>query len=521
MTESETFAFGRFRLSVGRRELSSHGLPVPLGSRAFDLLLALLRRHGQLLSKDELMTEVWPDTVVEENNLQVQISALRKILREDAETSRYLLTVPGRGYRFVAAVEREPSPFPLPGQIGSPAPMALPDKPSIAVLPFTNMSGDSEQDYFADGIVEDIITALTRFPSLFVIARNSSFTYKGRAVDIKQVGRELGVRYVLEGSVRKAGNRVRITGQLVQAETGTHVWAERQDRDLDDIFALQDEMSAGIVGALVPSLQAAEIERARGKPPENLDAYDLYLRALPAFYSITREGNDQALQWLARALTFDSSFVSALILLENCWAMRFTHGWSPVEQALAESIRYARLAVQLDPDNAEALATLARRTAHIERKFEEGMSLAERAVAANPNSAYAWRYGGWAFIHSGRSQTALTHFERALRLSPRDPRSNDSWTGIAVALIQLERDQEAVAAARKAVQHNDNSAPAQRALASALALAGQSDEAKKVLRSALELDPGCSLNILNKLFAFQEKARARYHQGLRQAGMPE
>ena len=333
MPDSETFTFGPFRLLGRQRQLLSRGVPVPLGSRAFDLLFALVKRQGRLATKDELMAEVWLGTLVEENNLQVQISALRKVLDEDAE-GRYLLTVPGRGYRFVAPVEREKTKA-APAEPAS-SPMPLPDKPSIAVLPFTNMSGDAEQEYFADGIVEDITTALSRFPSLFVIARNSSFTYKGRAVDMRQVGHELGVRYILEGSVRKVGRRVRITGQLVQAEAGTHVWAERYDRDFGDIFALQDEMTASIVGALVPSLQRAEMERARTKPPESLDAYELYLRAMAALNTWTKGGNDQALQFLEQALAIDPNFVAAVILAENCWERRYVQGWSPVAEALAE-----------------------------------------------------------------------------------------------------------------------------------------------------------------------------------------
>jgi TolB-like protein/Tfp pilus assembly protein PilF len=524
MTETETFIFGPFSLSVARREVRCRGDLVQLGSRAFDLLLALVTRQGQLATKHELIAAVWPDTVVDENNLTVQISALRKVLGEEGETSRYLLTIPGRGYRFVAQVERGSSDGgpdgSSPTQTGA-ATLPLPNKPSIAVLPFTNMSGELEQDYFADGIVEEIITALARFPALFVIARNSTFTYKGREVDIKQVGRDLGVRYVLEGSVRKDRNRVRVTGQLVQSDTGAHVWAQRYEGGLDDIFALQDEMTASIVGALVPSLQRAEIDRARSMPPGNLDAYVLYLRALAAFYTWTRVGNDQALQLLEQAMTLDPNYAAAAILAENCWVNRFTQGWSPVPEAITQSTRYARLAVQLDPDNADALAILARRTSAINQDYEEAMSLAERAVAINPNSAYAWRNGGFAFAFSGQAERALTYFERALRLNPRDPRAHDTWIGMALALIQLERDAEAIAAARKAIQHHPTFAGAWRMLAASLALAGRRDEASAALRRVLELDPTCSLATMYLRFGHSERARARFYDGLRKAGMPE
>lgn len=511
-----TFAFGPFWVSAERREVLCSGVPVQLGSRAFDLLVALLRREGQLVTKDELMAEVWPDTVVEENNLKVQISALRKVLEQKGVSERCLVTIPGRGYRFTASVTRGHTGFADAG-----APLPLPNKPSIAVLPFTNMSGDSGQEYFADGVVEDITTALTRFPSLFVIARNSSFTYKGRAVDIKQVGRELGVRYVLEGSVRRVKNRVRITGQLVETEMGAHLWAERYDRDLGDIFALQDEMTTSIVGALVPSLQRAEIERAQRTAPSSFDAYDLYLRALAGYYLLTREGNDNALHLLEQALLLDSKLVAAIILVEGCWGIRFAQGWSPPAEAHAQSMRYARLAVQLDPDNADALATLARRLASIEGDHDQAVALAERAVARNPNSAYAWRQSARAFVFAGLPEKALSHYESAMRLNPRDPRVEEAWSGIALALIQLQRDNEAIVAARSALRTAPNSAPAWRALTAALALTGQLDEARACIHRLQEIDPTCSVTNIASRFAFTPKARARYFKGLRKAGMAE
>ena len=526
MRDTEGFRFGPFHLVPGRRELLLNGAPVQVGTRAFDLLLALVKRKGELATKDQLMAEVWPGTIVEENNLQVQMSALRKVLGGEASTSRCLQTVPGRGYRFVGAVQAD-----VPAAAGGDGPAAkvydgeeppaLPDKPSIAVLPFTNMSDDRDQEYFADGICEDIITALARFPSLFVIARNSSFTYKARTVDVKQIGRELGVRYVLEGSVRKAGKHLRLTGQLVQADNGMHVWAERYDGDLNDIFALQDEMTASVVGAVVPSLQNAEIERARRKPAGSLDAYDLHLRALPKFYAQDRESNRQALQLAEQALRLDPNFVAALILAENCWSLMANQGWLPAPQTQPEVMRYARRAVQIDKDNAEALATLARRTAGIERDYEEAVSLAERAVALNPNSAFAWRQSGYALVYCGRPEPALAFLQRAIRLSPRDPRAEDCWTGIALALIQLERDTEAAAAARKAVQANPNSASTWRAFAAALALTGHLDEARTAMRRLLAIDPTCSLTVMAVRQGYTDKAKARYFDGMRRAGLPD
>jgi adenylate cyclase len=280
-------------------------------------------------------------------------------------------------------------------------------------------------------------------------------------------------------------------------------------------------MTASIVGALVPSLQRAEIERARTKPPGSLDTYDLYLRALAAFYTRTREGNDQALQLLERAMALDPAYAAAAILTENCWVTRHVQGWSPVPEAITQSIRFARLAVRLDPDNADAIAILARRTSAINQDYEEAMSLAEQAVAINPNSAYAWRNSGFAYAFAGRAEQALRYFERALRLNPRDPRAHDTLIGMALALIQLERDEEGIATARKAIQQHPTFAGAWRMLAASLALAGRLDEARAALNRVLELDPTCSLGTMFLRFGHSEKARARFYDGLRKAGMPD
>jgi TolB-like protein/tetratricopeptide (TPR) repeat protein len=525
MTNADVFEFGPFRLLLHRRELLLHGRPVSLGPRAFDLLTALVHRPGDLVTKDELLSEVWPGTAVEENNLHVQASAVRKALANGDPNGRYMMTVAGRGYRFVAPVTRLAEGAPLNGGLDLAADAvgpAAPGRPSIVVLPFNNLSTDPEQEYFADGIVEDLTMALSRFSSLFVIARNSAFTYKGRSVDVKQVGREMGVRYVLEGSVRKAKDRVRITGQLVEAENGTHVWADRYDGNLDDIFALQDQITASVVGALLPRLETAEIERARKKPTASLDAYDLYLRALAAFYSWTREGNDEALALLERSLQLDPRFAAAAVIADNCWAARYAQGWSPIDEAIAQSTRYITLAVQLDPDNAEALAVLARRTPSIKQDSEETIALVERAVASNPNSAFAWRCTGYALMFIGEAGRAVEHFQRTLRLSPRDPRAYDAVSGLAYAMVQLGREGEAIGLFRAAIRQNSEYAPAWRGLTSALALAGQGDEAERALNRIMDLDPNFSLQSITKRLGYSERVRAgRLFEGWRRAGVRE
>src|SRR5258707_160156 len=284
---------GRFRVDLRQRELTPDGAPVQLGSRARDILCVLASASGEVVSKDELMARVWPGLVVEENNIQVHISALRKALDEGKGGQAYVVTVPGRGYRLVSA--QSVAPAGMRDADTWPGP-ALPDKPSIAVLPFQSMSDDPEQQYFADGVVEEIITALSRFSSLFVIARNSSFTYKGKSVDVKHVARELGVRYVLEGSVRRDGQRIRIIGQLIDASTHAHLWADRFDGALEDIFDLQDQVTRSVVGAIAPKLEQAEIERAKRKPTESLDAYDYYLRGMESFHQNTQESVSEAMR---------------------------------------------------------------------------------------------------------------------------------------------------------------------------------------------------------------------------------
>jgi adenylate cyclase len=399
------------------------------------------------------------------------------------------------------------------------AALALPDKPSIAVLPYQNMSCDPEQDYFADGIVEDIITAMSRFSSLFVIARNSSFTYKGKHVDIKQVGRELGVRYVLEGSVRKSGDRLRVTAQLIDAETGAHVWAETYDRKAIDIFGVQDEITQNVVGAIEPSIRVAEIERSRRKRSDSLNAYDLYLRALPLVYSASRAQNEQAVDLLNQALAADPSFASAATAIGICFAWRAAYGWGNTAEAARQSAKYAQLALELDRENSSALALLARLSG-ASRKYDEAVIFGQRAVSSNPNSAIAWTNRGWVHLYTEEPEIAKEYLERALRLSPRDPFNYETWVGMAITHVQLEQDDQAVAAARNAVQQNVRHAWAHRLLALSLALAGRTDEAHAAMTEAMEVDPAFSIAWFQSWNPFIH-GNKRYVKGFQLAGFPE
>jgi adenylate cyclase len=396
-------------------------------------------------------------------------------------------------------------------------PLALPDKPSIAVLPFENMSGDPEQEYFADGIVEDIITALSRFKSLFVIARNSSFTFKGRAVDIKEVGRRLGVRYVLEGSVRKASGKVRITGQLIDALTGVHIWADRFERDLADVFALQDEVTVAVVSAIQPKMLQTEIEMAARQRPENMTAYDFYLRAMQQYYLTTREGLAEAIRLARRAFELDPRFGLAAALAGHCHTTNVTHSYAIDPQFdRKEAVRFLRLALSLDDGDPDTLARASIISTFMVGDSESEIEMADRAVALNPNSFTAWYARGWVYQNAGQQEEALRSFERAIRMSPVDPALHRAFAGMASAFIEHGRFDEAIVAAKKALRQNPYYSAAYRYLASAFAHLGRDDEAREAVALLREVDPAFTLSAV-----IRPANRKLVIEGLRKAGVPE
>jgi adenylate cyclase len=402
-----------------------------------------------------------------------------------------------------------------------PPALSRPDQPSIAVLPFTNMSGDPDQEYFADGIVEEIITALSRVPRLFVIARNSTFTYKGRAVDVRQVGRELGVRYVLEGSVRRAGGRLRITGQLIDAETRAHLWADRYDGNVEDVFDLQDRVTASVVGAIAPRLVAAEFERVKIKRPDSLDAYDLYLRALAAMREMTREGNEEALAHIERALRLDPGFAVAAGLGAWAYTVRVAQNWrADPEAETKRGIELGRAAIAKGPDDPEALAMGGHAIAFFGGEFEEGLSAIERAIGLNPNSVIALANAGWVKCFLGRAGEAVGDFERAVRLSPRDITSFRVQAGLTFAYLLLEEFEQAVTWGRRALEGNPDFTPTYRALAAALAHLGRMDEARAVAKRLLDLMPDFTSEAEKTLFRRSGKLPLIL-SGMRKAGLPE
>lgn len=401
--------------------------------------------------------------------------------------------------------------------------LALPDKPSIAVLPFQNLSADPEQEYFADGVVEDITMALSLFRWLFVIARNSSFTYKGRTVDVKQIGRELGVRYVLEGSVRKAGNRVRISGQLIDAETGAHLWAGRFDGALEDMFDLQDHVTSSVVGAIAPKLQREEIKRARRKPTENLDAYDYYLRGLASARRWTREANAEAFQLFCKAIELDPGLACAYGMAAWCCVRRKALGWMNERvQESAEGVRMARQAVHLGGDDPVALCMGGYALAFVAHEFDDAAAFMDRGLAVNPNTAQAWTLSGWLRVWRGEPDLALEHLAHAMRLSPLDPNMFGMHGGMAYAHFLASRYDMASSCAEKAMRDNPTFLLAICISAASNALAGRLEPAQRAMARALECDPNLRASNLRDLAPFRrEEDFATFAKALREAGLPE
>jgi TolB-like protein len=481
-----TLAFGPFRLDTDAGILFHGAEPTALGQRGVALLALLVGRAGTPVSKEALFEAAWPAQAIEDSNLTVQIAAVRRIFEDLAGRVDWIETLPRRGYRYVGPAVAANSPESAAAI--TEAWLSLPDKPSIAVLPFSNLSGDPEQEYFADGMVDDIITGLARINWLFVIARNSTFTYKGRAVDVKQVGRELGVRYVLEGSVRKAGGSVRVTGQMIDASTGAHVWAERYDRSSDDIFALQDEIALSVVGALAPSVRRAEIDRVKRKRPESLDAYDLVLRAQLDVDSGMPEQVTRALVLLERAIELDSAYALAhgnAAMCHHCLFLRA--GLQEINRAA--SIRHARFAILHGQDDATALTLAGFSIGMDGHDRGAAFTALEAALAISPSSALTYILGSVILGWSGKAERAIEWSEQGMRLSPFDSWAFAAFDAQAMSHLLRGRYEAACRAAYKSVQANPAHSITYVQLAAALAKLGQLEEARAAAARVLELHP--------------------------------
>jgi TolB-like protein len=482
-----TYEFGPFRLDADAEILFSGAQPIVLGQRAVALLRLLLERAGVPVSKDALFEAAWPGLAIEDSNLTVQVAALRRVFDDAGGDANWIETMPRRGYRYVGpavATGCSPASPPLPTLS-----LALPDKPSVAVLPFTNLSGEPEQEYFAEGMVEDIIAGLSRIKWLFVIARHSSFTYKGTAAaDIKRVGRELGVRYLVQGSVRKDGRRVRISAQMIEAETGHQLWTERFERPLDDVFALQDEIALNVVSAIEPSLRRAEVERVKRKRPDSLDAYDLVLQAQPDVDSGMPAQVTKALVLLERALALDPTYALAHAFAAMCHHCLFLRSGLHEKDRFA-SVRHAQAAILHGRDDALALTHAGFSIGMDGHDRSAAFTALEAALAISPSSALTYILGSVILAWGGEAERAIEWSERGMRLSPLDPWAFAAFDAQALSHFHLGRYDKAAQAAYKSVHANPAHSITYVQLAAALAQLGRMEEAKAAAARVLELHP--------------------------------
>jgi TolB-like protein len=518
------FVFAGHTLDTDRRELLRGSETVVLQPQVFDLLVYLVQNRDRVVSKDDLFEAVWRGRIVSDSTLTSRINAARKAVCDSGENQKLIRTVARKGLRFVGSVtthESPPAVGPSADELHAlvrPA-LPLPDRPAIAVLPFVNMSGDPEQEYFSDGISEDIITALSKLRWFFVIARNSSFVYKGKAVHLKQIAEELGVGYVVEGSVRKIGDRVRITAQLNDVATGSHIWAERYDRDLADVFAVQDEITEAIVAAIEPQIYAAENVRARRKPPDNLDAWDLVMRALSHYWRVTRQDNVVAQALLEKATSIDPNYGHALGLLATSYMFSAHMGWADLARVVPIAERAALAATLADSE--DPWAHLALGCVHLfARRFDDSLAELEWALQLNPSFSLAQGYYGLALCYCGRWTEGDSAARRALRLSPRDPLSA-VYYGIASYAQYIGRNyDEAMRLASEGIRRRADFVGAHRVLTAAAGMAGQADVAAAALQELRRAQPNISLDWIARHMPIKENAeREHYLEGFRRAGL--
>jgi TolB-like protein/tetratricopeptide (TPR) repeat protein len=509
------FLFGSHVLDIAQRELRLNAEPVALEPLVFDLLAYLVVHRDRVVSKDEVLDAIWSGRIVSDSALATRISAARRAIGDSGEAQRLIRTIVRKGFRFIGEVHEEQVAAQAEVSTASatgPTFSELPDKPSIAVLPFQNMSGDQEQEYFVDGMVEEIITALARIRWLFVIARNSSFTYKGQAIDVKQVGRALGVRYILEGSVRKAAGRVRITAQLIHSPTGTHLWADRFDGSLEDVFELQDKVASSVAGVIEPTLQAAETRRAIDRPTHDLTAYDLYLRAYPMLWSSARV--EDALGLLEQAIARDPRYGPALAWAAECCIRLFQDGRSKDSEALRQKgIDFARRALEVADDDPSTLANAADALSHLGEDIYAMMALVDRALRLNPSFARGWHISGVLRMMAGQLDMSIEHEEAALRLSPR-ARVGSSFLVLGMAHFLSRRFDEAVPKLLLAIQDNPDFAEPYRVLAACYAHMGRSEDARKTVAKLRVISP--TLQVADG-FLRNDEHRELFLSGLRLA----
>jgi len=517
------FLFADHTLDTERRELRRGSQAIAVEPQVFDLLVYLVRNRDRVVSKDDLIASVWEGRIVSESTLTSRINATRTAVGDNGKDQKLIRTVARKGLRFVGAVHEDstgvkPAPVMFQPDDAPLQPVLPSDRPGIAVLPFTNMSGDPEQDYFSDGISEDIITALSKLRWFLVMSRNSSFVYKGKAVHMKQVAEELGIRYVVEGSVRKSGEQVRITAQLNDVTTGSHIWAEHYDRDLTDVFGVQDDITESIVAAIEPQLYAAESFRARRKPPDSLDAWDLVMRALSFYWRVTRQDNVVAQAMLEKAIEIDPNYGQALSVLATSQTFSAHMGWADMATTAPIAEREALAAILADSEDPWAHHALG--CAYLfTRRFDDSLSEFELALQLNPNFSLAQGYYGLALSYCGHWEEADLAAHRALRLSPRDPLSA-LYYGIAAYAQFIGRNyDEAIRFAHEALRQRSDFVGAHRVLTAASGMAGHADAAV-ALQELRRAQPNISLSwIATEMPMAREADKEHYMEGLRRAGL--
>jgi TolB-like protein/Tfp pilus assembly protein PilF len=517
------FFFANQVLDTNTRELSRENMPVSLEPQVFDLVVHLMENRDRVVSKEELIAKIWHGRHVAESTLTSRINAARKAVGDSGSEQALIRTIARKGFRFVGTVQTggdgaasaEPAATPREPEMQP----ALTDRPGIAVLPFINMSGDRSQEYFSDGISEDIITALSKLRWFFVIARNSSFVYKGRSVHINEIARELGVRYVVEGSVRRSGDQVRISAQLNDVTTGSHLWAERYDRSIEDVFAVQDEITEAIVAAVEPHLYAAESFRAQHKPPGSLDAWDLVMRALSHYWRVTRQDNTVAQALLEKAIEIDPHYGKALGLLANSRIFGAHMGWAPMGSVMEKATREALAAVEADSEDAWAHIGLAY-SYLFARRFDDAIAEFELALHLNPNFAFSHAFYAVTLCYAGRYDEGDVAIRRALRLSPRDP-MGAIYQGVG-AYIQFAcgRYDEAIELARESLRQRADFVGAHRVLTAAAGMIGDRALSSIALQGLRQAQPSISLQwIARELPMRRDEDREHYLDGLRRAGL--
>jgi TolB-like protein len=518
------FRFEDYSLDASRRELRRGSDLVAMEPLAFDLLELLVRNRRCIVSKDDLIREVWNRRVVSDSTLSSRMTAVRHAIGDSGKQQRLIKTLSRRGFRFVGNVHEElerDQEIARPTLEGTTA--RPPRKPAIAVLPFAGTPRRPDQEDFVNGLVEDITTALSQFPWLSVVARSSSFAFKGWAVDISRVRHDLGVHYALEGSVRRRGRRVRITARLIDTVTGTHLWAKRFDARHQDILDLQDQLSAKVIGAIGARLEQIEIDRARREPPDRLGAMDCYLRGLGALYQWSRDGISNALGQFHRAIEIDPEFASAYAMAAYCYVQRKSYGWivdRPAETA--ECVRLAQQAAELAKDDAVALSKAAHAIASVAGDIDSGAAFIDKALALNPNLPAAWYVSGWIKLFLGERQPAIEHLARAMRLSPFDPLIFKIQAALAYAHFFSRRYDEASAAAARALHARPCYLTALRGAAASHALAGRVEEAHRLMSQMHELDPALCLSNLEGLIPFHRSQDfGKWADALRRAGLPD